>query len=65
MALMGAIEHTPRVMAVTAMESLRSGIGFNSDIRNEPQERRNGRGSRGVRIAEMVKNYPRVYFFLD
>jgi hypothetical protein len=38
---------------------------FNSDIRNEPQERQNGRGSEGGAIAKMVKNYGILYFFLD
>jgi len=38
---------------------------FNSDIRNEPQERQNGRGSQGVALAKMVKNYDLLYFFLD
>jgi hypothetical protein len=38
---------------------------FNSDIRNEPQERQNGRGSQGVAIAKMVENYDILYFFLD
>jgi len=38
---------------------------FNSDIRNEPQERQKGRGNRGVGIGKMVKNYGFIYFFLD
>jgi hypothetical protein len=38
---------------------------FNSDIRNEPQERQNGRGRQGVGIGKMVKNYGFIYFFLD
>lgn len=37
---------------------------FNSDIRNEPQERQKGRGNRGVGIGKMVKNYGFIYFFL-
>jgi hypothetical protein len=38
---------------------------FNSDIRNGAQERQSGRGSQGVAIAKMVKNYDILYFFLD
>ena len=42
-----------------------SGSYFNSDIRNEPQERQNGRGRQGVGIDKVVKNYGFIYFFLD
>ena len=50
--------------APLVMSDLNS-LVFNSDIRNEPQERQNGRGSEGGAIAKMVKNYGILYFFLD
>jgi hypothetical protein len=43
----------------------RAGKYFNSDIRDEPQERQSGRGSQGVGIVKMVENYDILYFFLD